>query len=113
MKKKEKIKDYYYTLDMKEACNIQTKTALELQGRKKEINLEYKKALTEQIRDNAMKQRESSLKDYPMDLDQTGYYSRKKQEINKNDLINEMKEFMEIKNQLKDNDRKEADETDK
>lgn len=114
MKKEEKVRNYYTDLKMLEASKNWFKSEAELQNRKNQMNLDYKNALLDQIKEGTEKQLKLSpiipTEDQPID-------PRENCLKQKNELVEcyrkEIEEFTKIKNERKDNERKENDIQDK
>lgn len=112
IKKEEKVKEYYDDLKLIETYNDKNREEIEERIRKKNLALEYKKGVTEQIKEIVERRRNLSPQ-RAMDYDITGNDRRPKIEKNKNCLRSEMDDFMKIKADLKENERKEVDKLNK
>lgn len=110
LKKEEKVREYNDDLKMIEAEKIGEEVKAKLQARKNELNLEYKKAVAEQIRENAENQRDLPP-DRPMDFEFTKNSHEQKNKIKTDCIREELNELIKIKNELKENERKESDNT--
>ncbi|CAI6372646.1 unnamed protein product [Macrosiphum euphorbiae] len=115
LKKEEKARVYYDDLRMIESRNDENKEEIEQQTLKNELNLDYKKAITEQIQENIIKkQRELSLKNNPIVIfEATGNSEAQKNNVKTNCSQKELELFTKMKNDRKEIERKESDNTNK
>jgi len=115
LKKEEENKLYCEELRRKESIDDENKMEKELQTRQNELKLDYKKAITEQIQENATKkQRLLSLKNRPFVIfESTGSSVVQKNNVKKNCSQKEMEIFTKMKNELKETERKESEKTNK
>ncbi|CAH1724840.1 unnamed protein product [Aphis gossypii] len=111
LKKEEKVKVYYDDLKMIESRNYENEEESKLQTRQNELKLDYKKAITEQMQENASeKRRLSSLKNDPFVF----YEATGSREVHKNKITNsgsqkELELFKKVENELKEIEIKESD----
>lgn len=115
IKKEDKVRVYYDDLKMIETRNYENEEEKELQTRQKELKLDYKKAITEQIQENAAeKRRVSSLKNHPFVFYQaTGSSEVKKYNVKTSCSQKELEVFKKMENELKEIERKESDNKNK
>lgn len=114
LKKENKVRNYYTDLKIIEASKSWDKSETESQDRKKQMMLDYKNAILEQIRENNEKLPELPLKT-PTAFD---FIDPKENCVNKkNELAEtfrkEIDELIKIKNERKENERKEIEKQDK
>jgi len=114
-KKEEKVRVYYDDMRMIESRNYEYKEEIEQTTRRNELKLDYKKAITEQIQENiTKKQRESLLKNNPFVIfEATGSSEPQKNNVKTNCSRKNMELFTKMKNDLKEIERKESDNTNK
>jgi hypothetical protein len=119
IKKEEKVRVYYDDLKMIETRNYENEEEKELQTRQKELKLDYKKAITEQIQENAAEKRRvsslmSSLKNHPFVFYQaTGSSKVKKCNVKTSCSHKELEVFKKMENEQKEIERKESDNNNK
>lgn len=94
---------------MIEIDNNAKKEGIELKSRKNKLKLEYKKAITEQLQQTAKKRRQIFPPRTLFEFSNKPKDNKFKTYLSKNDID----EFIKIKKQLKDNERKLLDERDK
>lgn len=115
LKKEEKVKVYYDDLKMIESRNYENEEERKLQTRQNELKLDYKKAITEQMQENAAeKRRLSSLKNDP----NVFYEATGSSEVHKNNVTSSgsQKEFellKKVENELKEIEIKESNNRNK
>lgn len=110
LNKEEKVKEYNNDLKMIKDKKVGEEVEAKLQAQKKELKLEYKKAITAQIQENAESKR-NLQPDRPMNFEFTGNSREQKTKIKTECIRDELDKFIKIKNDLKENERKESDKT--
>lgn len=115
LKKEEKVRVYYDDLKMIENRNYENEEERKLQTRQNELKLDYKKAITEQMQENAAeKRRLSSLKNDPFVF----YEATGNSEVHKNNVTSsgsrkELELLKKVENELKEIEIKESDNRNK
>ncbi|XP_001944194.2 meiosis-specific nuclear structural protein 1-like [Acyrthosiphon pisum] len=115
LKKEEKVRVYYDDLRLIESRNDENKEEIEQHTRQNELKLDYKNAITEQIQENINeKQRVSLQKNNPFVIfEATGSSAVQKNNVKTNCFQRDLELFTKIKNDLKEIERKESDNTNK
>ncbi|XP_025194177.1 meiosis-specific nuclear structural protein 1-like [Melanaphis sacchari] len=113
--KEEKVRIYNDDLKIIETRNYENEEEIELQTRQNKLKLDYKKAIIEQIQENAAeKQRMSSLKNQPFTFyEATGNSGVKKCNVKTNCSQKQLEVFEKMENELKEIERNEADNSNK
>lgn len=112
-KQEEKVKNYFDDLKLIEAGDNELKTEAEKEIQKNKLVLEHKRALEEQIRETKDRRESSPPTSGPEDFSPSGYdCERTKHRVKGNYTREEIEEWIKIKNDLKENERREADEMD-
>lgn len=112
-RQEEKVKDYFDGLKLIEAGNKELKTEAEQAVQKNELVLEHIRALEEQIRETKDRRESSPPTSDPVDFGPSGYNrERTKHRVKGNYTREEIEEWIKIKNELKENERREANEMD-
>lgn len=112
-RREETVKDYFDGLKLIEVGNKEQKTEAEKEVRKNELLLEHKRALEEQIRETKDRRETSPPTSGPVDFGPSGYdRGRTKRSVKGNYTREEIEEWIKIKNELKENERREADAMD-
>lgn len=115
LKREEKVRVYYDDLRMIKSINDEKKEEIELQTQQNKLKLDHKKAITEQIQENTTeKQRQLLTKNRPfVCFEETGCSKAQKNNAKTNFSQKELELFTKMKNDQKEIERKESDNTNK
>lgn len=109
IKKEEKDREYYNDLKMNEIDNNAKKIEMESKIKNNALKLEYKNAFTQQLQEIDKKRREIFATRPPLEFGNRFKDKNNKSNLSKNDID----QFIKIKNQLKDDERKLLEEREK
>lgn len=115
LKREEKVRVYYDDLRMIKSINDEKKEEIELQTQQNKLRSDHKKAITEQIQENtAEKQRRLLIKNRPfVCFEATGCSKAQKNNVKTNFSQKELELITKMKNDQKEIERKESDNTNK
>lgn len=113
LKKEQKVREYYDDLKRIEIGDYGIKYEIEEQAQKKESKFEYNQAIIEQIEENTAKKQLLRSQNRLNNSEPIINCHSQNKGLKSNFSKREMEELIQIKNDLKEKERKEADKMDK